>query len=206
MTKRERLTERPWSALVALHEVPETGRHVELIADERTRAAIAKLAGLRSLPRLAAVYDVTLRGRAGLRVAGHVSATVGQTCVVTLEPIENEVDEEIDLLFAPTAAASEHFPAKWGPVRRRKCDSETESTPADHSGAGVAIDARDGPEPLTGGVVDLGALATEFLILGVDPHPRKPGAIFEGSSVGDDSVKPFAALAALKKGQGGSAG
>jgi len=122
-----------------------------------------------------------LRGRDGLRVAGHVSATVGQTCVVTLEPIENEVNEEIDLLFAPAA-------------------------PADHSGAGVAIDARDGPEPLTGGVVDLGALATEFLILGVDPHPRKPGAIFEGSSVGDDSVKPFAALAALKKGQGGSAG
>jgi uncharacterized metal-binding protein YceD (DUF177 family) len=184
MTKRERLSERPWSAPVAVHEVSETGRHVELIADERTRAAIAKLAGLRSLPRLAAEFDVTRRGRDSLRVAGHVSATVGQTCVVTLEPIENEVDEDIDLLFAPTAALA----------------------PADHGGAGVPIDARDGPEPLTGGMVDLGALATEFLILGVDPYPRKPGAVLEVSSAGDDSVKPFAVLAALKKGQGGSAG
>jgi hypothetical protein len=181
-TKRERLSERPWSAPVALHEVPETGRRVELIADERTRAAIAKLAGLRSLPRLEAVFDVSRRGRDGLQVVGRVSATVGQTCVVTLEPIENEVSEEIDLLFAPAAA------------------------PADHSGAGVAIDARDGPEPLTGGAVDLGLLATEFLILGVDPYPRKPGAVLEVSSAGDDSVKPFAALAVLKKGQGGSAG
>jgi hypothetical protein len=181
-TKRERLSERPWSAPVALHEVPETGRRVELIADERTRAAIAKLAGLRSLPRLEAVFDVSRRGRDGLQVVGRVSATVGQTCVVTLEPIENEVSEEIDLLFAPAAA------------------------PADHGGAGVAIDARDGPEPLTGGAVDLGLLATEFLILGVDPYPRKPDAVLEVSSTGDDSVKPFAALAVLKKGQGGSAG
>jgi hypothetical protein len=180
-TKRERLSERPWSAPVALHEVPETGRHVELIADERTRAAIAKLAGLRSLPRLVAAFDVTPRGRDGLQVAGRVSATVGQTCVVTLEPIENEVNEEIDLLFTPMP-------------------------PADHSGTGVAIDARDGPEPLTGGAVDLGVLATEFLILAVDPYPRQPGAALEVSSAGDDSVKPFAALAALKKGQGGSAG
>ena len=32
----------------------------------------------------------------------------------------------------------------------------------------------NGPEPLIGGIVDLGALATEFLILGLDPYPRKP--------------------------------
>jgi len=44
------------------------------------------------------------------------------------------------------------------------------------------------------------------LFHGVDPYPRKPGAVLEVSSAGDDSVKPFAALAALKKGQGGSAG
>ncbi len=35
------------------------------------------------------------------------------------------------------------------------------------------------PEPLVGGTVDLGAIATEFLILGIDPYPRKPGAEFD---------------------------
>ena len=62
--------ERPWNVPVALHEVPETGRHFELAADERTRAAIATLAGLRALPRLHAVFEVTPRGRDGLHVVG----------------------------------------------------------------------------------------------------------------------------------------
>ena len=57
----------------------------------------------------------------------------------------------------------------------------------------------DGPEPLTGGVIDLGVIATEFLILAIDPYPRKPGAVFEAPDAPDDSDQPFAALAALKK-------
>ncbi len=182
MTKREPLSERPWSAPVALHDVPETGRHVELAADERARAAIAKLAGLRTLPRLHAAFDVTLHGRDGLRVVGRISATVGQTCVVTLELVENEIDEEINLLFAPAAAPS--------PIR--------------HGGAEAPMVADGGPEPLVGGVVDLGVLATEFLILGIDPYPRKPGAVFEAASIGNVASNPFAALAVLKKKQGSS--
>src|SRR5437870_9568933 len=96
--------DRPWRVPLALSDVPETGRHLDLAADAQARAAIAKLAGLAALPRLDASFDVTLHGRHGLRVVGRVSATVGQTCVVTLEPIENEVDEAIDLVFTPTAA------------------------------------------------------------------------------------------------------
>jgi hypothetical protein len=42
----DRTSEGPWSVPVALSEVPETGRHVDLVADERRREAIAKLAGL----------------------------------------------------------------------------------------------------------------------------------------------------------------
>jgi hypothetical protein len=59
---------------------------------------------------------------------------------------------------------------------------------------------------LTGGMVDLGALATEFLILGIDPYPRKADAVFAGSSAGEGPANPFAALAALKKKQGGTEG
>src|SRR5215467_14320251 len=94
----------PWSVPVALHEVPETGRSFTLVADEHTREAVAKLAGLRSLPRFEARFEVTQRGRDGLHVTGAISATVGQDCVVTLEPIENEIEEQVDLVFAPPAA------------------------------------------------------------------------------------------------------
>jgi len=60
------------------------------------------------------------------------------------------------------------------------------------------------PEPLVDGRIDLGAIATEFLVLGIDPHPRKRGVAFELPVVeADPDVHPFAALAALKKGSGG---
>src|SRR5437763_1281815 len=93
--------EHPWSVPVAVANVPETGRHVVLAADDRTRSSLAKLAELRSLPRLEVVFDLVPHGRDGLHVAGRLSATVGQTCVVSLDPIETEVEENIDLLFAP---------------------------------------------------------------------------------------------------------
>jgi hypothetical protein len=70
---------------------------------------------------------------------------------------------------------------------------------AESSGATRAEESEYDTEPLIGGVVDLGALATEFLILGLDPYPRKPGAIFQSpqQTVADES--PFSSLAALKK-------
>jgi uncharacterized metal-binding protein YceD (DUF177 family) len=174
--------EYPWSVPLAVTDVPETGRHLDLVADQPVRAAIAKLAGLRDVSSLEAEFDVALRGHGGLRVTGHVRATVGQVCVVSLEPIDNQVDEPIDLVFAPPAA----LPA------------------GAHTGDEVEV-SDDEPEPLVDGVIDLGAIATEFLLLGIDPYPRKPGAAFEAPAAGDDSAHPFAALAALKKGQGGKA-
>ena len=166
----------PWRVLIALEDVPEEGRHVDLIADESVRAAVARVAGLRELPRFTASFDLRRRGADGLHVAGVVSATVGQTCVVTLEPLRNEVEETLDLVFAPprpVAAAEEGEPraAKW-----------------------------DDPEPLTDGVADLAALATEFLILGLDPYPRKPGAVFEPPKDKRPKEGPFAVLSKLAKG------
>jgi Large ribosomal RNA subunit accumulation protein YceD len=172
----------PWSAPVALHDVPETGRHVDLVADATTRAAVAAAVGLRDLPRLTASFDVSRHGREGLHVIGRVSATVGQTCVVTLEEIENDIDEPVDLTFVPAA------PAEL----------------ADDGGSRSKVAAEDAPEPLVGGVVDLGVVATEFLTLGIDPYPRKSDAEFTAPAAADDTPKPFAALAALKKERGGS--
>lgn len=176
--KLQRSAERPWSVPLALTDVPETGRHLELAADAQTRDAIARLAGVRALPRLTAEFDVTLHGRGGLRVTGRVSATVGQVCVVTLESIENAIDEEIDLLFLPSAP----------------------SPPIEQDGSEVPVE--DAPEVLVDGSVDLGAVATEFLLLAVDPYPRKPGAVFEAPPRSEDAPHPFAALAALKKERG----
>ena len=168
----------PWHVPVAVEDVPETGEHFELTADSQTRAAIAKVAGLRELPRLEANFDVTRQGGGGLRVAGRVAATVGQTCVVSLEPVTNEVAEDVDLVFVPQAALGDSRGTATSPE-----ESEYEM------------------EPLIGGLVDLGGLATEFLILGLDPYPRKPGAVFQPPEEATAAESPFSSLAALKKGR-----
>jgi len=174
-------TEFPWSVPLAVNDVPDTGRQFELAADGPVRAATAKLAGLRDLPRFEARFDVTLHGKGGLRVTGRVQATVGQACVVTLDPVSNEIDEPVELVFAPV----EHLPA---------------------AGEDDGDVAEDGPEPLVDGAIDLGAIATEFLLLAIDPYPRNPGAEFQSPSSGEKAAHPFAALAALKKGRNGEAG
>jgi hypothetical protein len=182
MPERKKVAALPWHVPVALDDVPEEGQHFDLAADADTRAAVARMAGLRDLPRLEASFDVTRSGRAGLHVAGRVSATAGQTCVVTLEPLANEVTEDIDLLFElPPALPAEADGAAAAP--EGNLDNET--------------------EPLVDGKVDLGALATEFLILGLDPYPRKPGAIFQPPADASPDEGPFAALGALKKGRDG---
>jgi Large ribosomal RNA subunit accumulation protein YceD len=142
------------------------------------RAAVAKVAGLRDLPRFEANFDVTRRG-SGLHVVGSVSATVGRNCVVTLEPIANEIEETIDLIFEPPQGLAE-------------------AAEAEGQRHGVKW---DDPEPLVGGVIDLGALATEFLILGLDPYPRKPGAVFEPPRDAKREQGAFAALGHLAKRQ-----
>lgn len=182
--RRRQQPETPWRVPVAVADVAETGEHMDLVANAETRVAIAPIAGLRELPRLEASFDLMPHSGGGLRVTGRVSATVGQSCVVTLEPLTNEVEEEIDLLYMPPAAAA---PAAVDD------ESEAEAEPK-----------WDDPEPLIGGTVDLGALATEFLILGLDPYPRKSGAVFEAPRDNRPEAGPFAGLAGLMKNRNGS--
>lgn len=162
-----------WSVPVIVEDIPDTGLHVEIDAPEAARAALAALGGLRELSWLSAVFDLARKG-AGVRVTGQVNARVGQKCVVTLEPIESDLEELVDLIFAPADA-----------------------------GQAEARDTEESPEPLVDGKLDLGAVATEFLLLGIDPYPRKAGAEFAPPMADDGGAHPFAGLEALKKRLGG---
>ncbi len=69
---------------------------MEIEAPAEIRAAVAKLASVRDMPHLAAVFDLSRHG-AAVHVTGQVDARVGQTCVVTLEPLETTVAEPVDV-------------------------------------------------------------------------------------------------------------
>jgi uncharacterized metal-binding protein YceD (DUF177 family) len=170
----------PWRAPVAVAQVPETGLHRDIEADPRQRQALADIAGLREVVSAKASFDVTPRSGGRFHVVGSVQARVGQTCVVTLEEIENDIDEEIDLIFAPP----EQVPQMAALAEE-----------AERSGAEMP----DPPEPIENGTIDLGRLATDALFLGIDPYPRKADAMFESVvETVDPEEHPFAALKALR--------
>ncbi|OKO84016.1 DUF177 domain-containing protein [Bradyrhizobium sp. AS23.2] len=172
----------PWRAPVIVAQIPDTGLHRELEASAAERQAMAEVAGLREILSTHAAFDVEPKSGGRVQVTGHVRARVGQTCVVTLDPIENEIEEEVDLMFAPEAEA------------RRLADLIEEGQDDEEPPEVV-----DPPEAIINGIIDLGRLATDALFLAIDPYPRKPGAVFEAEVIAlDPEDHPFAALKALQ--------
>ena len=170
----------PWSVPVTVAQIPDTGLHRDIEAGRAAREAMAEVAGLREILSASASLDVTPKSGGRFHVAGRVRARIGQTCVVTLDPIENDIDEPVDLIFAPP----EQIP--------QLADLVDEATESD-------IEIPDPPEPIVNGVIDLGRLATDALFLGIDPYPRRPDAVFEPPVVAaDPEDHPFAALKALQ--------
>jgi len=173
-------TANPWSVPVTVVQIPDTGLHRDIEADQAAREAMAEVAGLREILSARASLDVTPERGGRVHVTGHVRARIGQTCVVTLDPIENEIDEPIDLIFAPP----EQIPDLSDLV-----DEAAES----------GTEIPDPPEPIINGVIDLGRLATDALFLAVDPYPRRPDAVFDPPvETADPMDHPFAALKALR--------
>ena len=173
----------PWRVPVVVAQIPDTGLHRAFEANDATCAAIADLAGLREISSARASFDLKPKSGGRVQVTGEVHARVGQTCVVTLDPIENDIDEVIDLLFAPPEQIR-----SLAALVDAAAQSEDDEVP-------------DPPEPIVDGVIDLGRLATDALLLAVDPYPRRPDAVFEPiAEVKDPAAHPFAALKTLQSG------
>lgn len=179
-------TRDPWRVPVLVAQIPASGLHREFEADQATREAMAEIAGLRNIPSASASFDMALKRGGRVQVTGSVRARIGQTCVVTLDPIENEIDEQIDLIFAPS-----------GQIAGQKISHQSDLVDAP-----VAPDAEtpDPPEAIINGVIDLGRLATDVLFLSIDPYPRKPDAVFEPYvEPAEPDDHPFAALKAMQR-------
>ena len=169
-------------------EVPQSGLDISVEADAATLRALAVANGLPNIARLEAAFHVVPKGNHGFNVSGEMRATVTQTCGVSLESFESDRVEPIDVDFVPAVEASAAAAAFIG------------------SDAADAAFAKDPPDSITDGQIDLGTLASEFLTLSLDPYPRKPGISYEpptGQDVpmaADAKESPFSVLRKLKEG------
>ena len=144
--------------------------------------ALASDAGLSGIDAFSAAFEIAREGLEGLRVTGTVQAQVRQTCVVSLDDFSSRIEEPVDVVFLPEADV-----ARMADERAAQPANHDEEDPPD-----------DVPDPIVGGRIDLGALAAEIMMLGLDPYPRKPGVAYAASASPGDVVSPFAALKQLK--------
>ena len=172
----------PICHVVNVRAMPRAGRSEAFEADEQARLALRDHLGIRDVRSFSASADITAWRGDGVKVEGRVSADLVQDCIVTLEPIETQVDETFEAVFVPEGSRLDN-PA-MGDVQMM-----------------VDAEGDDPPETFPGDALDLGPVWTEFLTLAVDPFPRKPGAELP-SAEGETEPSPFAALAKLKAANG----
>ncbi len=171
--------------------VLSSGLAFDRVADADEREALRENCGLLSVSRMETHFTVKPWRKTGYSVVGRVSADVEQACVVSLKPVSQHVDEEVDVKFVPMREAE-----KWA----QEADEDGEIV--------IDVEADDPPDLFEGNAIDLGALAAEYFALGLDPYPRAPGVSFEAAVEADeagedDRRKPFAGLKDMLKARDG---
>lgn len=171
--------------VISVATLPKSGFHLELEADEGARDAIAAHAGVEEISELEA--DITLfRWRKdGVRIAGRLIATVRQPCVVTLEPLVQEIGEDLKLLFVPEGSKL--------------------TRPEEVQDGELVLDpfGEDIPATFTGGQINVWEPLIEQFILAVDLWPRAPGAELpagqeDQTAAENEAGSPFAVLKNLQ--------
>jgi uncharacterized protein len=168
----------PFSHSVRVRDLPPAGRKLHLKAGADELAEIARSMGILAVERLEADVDLQPASGNSLRVRGVVDGDVVQTCIVTLDPVQQTVRESFDIVFLP----------------EEEKGAAGEKT--------VLLDPMEEEERdyYSAGRLELGPIVREHLALGLDPYPRKPETDFQPHIEGDtsDRVSPFESLKQLK--------
>lgn len=169
----------PGAEFSRLVDYESLGRPIEthtIEADEAERKALADRLGLLSLDRLNAKIGLSRTTDGLVRLTAKFEARCVQSCVVALQPVHQELDEEFELFFKEDAGLN---------------------------GIGaleVTIDDELWPEPLIQGRIDIGEAVSQQLALALDPYPRAPGAVFQPTAervVEADQANPLAEIGKL---------
>lgn len=166
------------------HKVPTATlhgeTHLKLVPDAEARARMAKSLGLDAIGALHADLAISQAANGLVAITGTLQAALRPICVVSLEAFDETIDEPVELRLAPPDLIERM-------IKRAEKDGVEDFEP---------------PDEIADGVIDFGAVVTEFLTLALDPYPKRPGAAFAGGDPEEPKRSPFEALKALKTGRG----
>ena len=178
--------ESPLKRVVKIETIRD-GQEEVIEPTEAELKEIARLQDLKSLESLLFTYTLRKASGGSIRRKGHLQAKATQTCVVTLEPVNETIDMPVEAEFWPLT--------RIHAIEREQAETGSAGDPL-----------AEWPEPIVDGTIDLGRLVYETFALALTPYPRREGAAFEweqDTSGGDDAAEarenPFAALEQLKR-------
>jgi uncharacterized metal-binding protein YceD (DUF177 family) len=149
---------------ISLDRISPTGLTVTVEATPAECGALAMRMGLPAIHAMSCKFELE-RTRGDIIVArGLLHAHIRQTCVVTLEDFDDDLEERFHVRFVPEGEETADL------------DPET-----------------DDELPYVGNSIDLGEAAAEQLGLALDPYPRSHGAELPDQA-NDPKENPFAAL------------
>lgn len=168
---------------------PRSPTAIDVAPDEGQRAGIADELGLIALPALSMTGTISPAPHGAWELSARMTARVVQPCVVTLDPVETALSEEVRRVYSPHASAP----------------------------AGDEVEMPDPDlEPL-GQTIDPGAVMVEALALALPEYPRckdaEAGAKTDAADGNldpaadpakdgeDETRRPFAGLADLLAGK-----
>lgn len=167
-------------ASIRIDSLPPEGRDLRAAATDAERDELAARLDISAIERL----EVNLhadRFKGGIRVTGRLGAQIVQPSVVTLEPVRQVIEEQVDRVFLPAG----------GKDLAGSADAEIFVDP----------EGEDVPDHFEGAEADLSDLIVETLALAIDPYPRLEGESIEDIGIApgaDGPASPFAVLAGLK--------
>ncbi|MEP0522252.1 MAG: DUF177 domain-containing protein [Hyphomicrobiales bacterium] len=179
-----------WTYPIVAGDITNEAKDFNIRPDREDLPALAQALDVLSVQSVQA--SMTLhRTKKSIRVRGEVKAVVVQNCVVSLEPVRQRLQEEIDRTYVASRDEVEHVFKNMNANREMMIDP----------------DEIDPPEVIENGRLDLAAIALEHMILGIDLYPRAKGVdvssslALAGAAVSEEEIakeSPFAALAQLK--------
>ena len=166
-----------FSYIIDTARLPAKGENVEISANDAQKKALAKRLGLEKIDSFQVDALVRPLNKHQVRATGTVKGKISQTCVVSLQPFDAEVEDSFNVLFE-------------------------EPNPADLTLNEIDLDMSDEEEDvdvLENNKIDLGEIAVEYFSLALDPFPHAPNARFSDKIEDEPRKNAFSALEKLKK-------
>lgn len=177
-----------WSYLVDIDDIGDEPKTVKFAASKQECTDLARRLGVVSVEEAKATVTLQRAGGGMIHAMGSLQARLTQNCIATLVPVAARIEEEFEGWFGDKAGAVSFARAK----------SERDAKKA-HVEAEILEESVD-PEPIVGGKIDIGELATQYLSLSINPYPRAEGApeVHEFGPKAEEGVSirksPFEAL------------